>query len=154
MTKIEMPRPRDAVMKRVLWVLGFLVLVGLVAGLLGVDGAEAQLWGYAPADPPATVLAPGDSLLDFGALGFLPDCVVVYSEDGEPFKLALVTAAAATEIGTQFGESNADTICAAVTAVQTPGSGLVDYGRFRWLVSPQVAAGRDTLVVKMYRSWR
>ena len=155
--KIEMPVPRDPLMKKILWVVLFLCVVGAVAALFGVDGAEAEPFAYSPADPPAAILAPGDSLLDFGATyGFLPDCVVVYSQDGEAFKLALVTSAAATAIGAQFVEANADTICTAVASevMQTPGSGIVDYGRFRWLVSPQVAAGRDTLVVKMYRLWR
>lgn len=155
--KIDMPTPMQPWLKRALWFLAFLCVVGAVAALLGVDGAEAEPFAYSPADPPAAILAPGDSLLDFGATyGFLPDCVVVYSQDGEDFKLALVTAAAATAIGTQFVETNADTICTAVASevMTTPGSGYVDYGRFRWLVSPQVAAGRDTLVVKMYRLWR
>ena len=158
MTKIkEMPKPRDPLMRKILWVCLGLIVLAAVASWLGADRAEAEPFAYAPADPPATILAPGDSLLDFGAtFGFLPDCVVVYSQDGEDFKLALVTAAAATSIGAQFVEANADTICTAVASevMQTPGSGIVDYGRFRWLVSPQVAAGRDTLVVKMYRLWR
>lgn len=155
--KLDMPKPRDPLMRKILLACAVLIGLAIVASMLDADQAEAEPFAYAPANPPAAILAPGDSLLDFGAtFGFLPDCVVVYSQDGEAFKLALVTSAAATAIGTQFVEANADTICTAVASevMTTPGSGYVDYGRFRWLVSPQVAAGRDTLVVKMYRLWR
>ena len=158
MTKIsQMPKPRDPLMRKILLIVLFLVVVAAVAAWLGADEADAEPFAYAPADPPATMLAPGDSLLDFGAtFGFLPDCLVVYSQDGAAFNMATVTAARATEVGAQFVETNADTICTAVAdeVTMTPGAGYVDYGRFRWLVAPQGAAGRDTLVVKMYRLWR
>jgi hypothetical protein len=126
-------------------------VVGAVAALLGVDGAEAEPFAYSY--DTSVVWAAGDSLYDFGAsLGMLPDLVVIYPQDGVGFDLGVVNAARATAIGAQFGEANADTICAAVTEVYTPGGASTFYGRMRWLVSAD--AGRGDCVVQVYKLWR
>ncbi len=143
MTKIDMPKPRDPAMRKILLIALFLVVVAAVASLLSADRAEAEPFAYSYVK--TVRWQPGDRVLDFAvAAQVLPDMIAVRSVSGNDFRAYLMPVTAAV----------ADTVTATFVPKLAPmsGSGTVFYGRFRFLCG--AATRTDTILVDCYQLWR